>query len=62
MKNQLNQNLIERLAESSNQEFSESVNQTVYNLVSSAIEELAEKSPFVTPDKCILIPVNARGL
>ena len=58
MKTELNRTLIEQLNESSNKTFVENVNNLVYNLVSSAVENLAQKSPFVIPQKCVLIPVN----
>lgn len=58
MKNSLSRELIEGLNESSNQEFMEKVNDIVYNLVSSTIEDLSEKSPFIRGDKCVLVPAN----
>jgi len=58
MKNQLNRDLVEGISESSNQEFSAKVNQFVYDLVSNAINDVSAKSPFIRPEKCVLIPVN----
>lgn len=58
MKSELNRALIEGLNESSNKTFVENVNNLVYNLISSAVEEVSQKSPFVIPQKCVLIPVN----
>lgn len=58
MKSELNKQLIESLNESNNKDFMENVNDLVYNLVSSAVKEVSEKSPFVSLDKCILIPAN----
>ena len=58
MKSELNRALIESLNESSNSAFIEKVNNLVYNLISSAVDDLAQKTPFVIPQKCVLIPVN----
>lgn len=58
MKNLLNKDLIEGLNESSNQDFMEKVNNLVYNLVSSAIEDMSEKSPFISAEKCVIVPAN----
>lgn len=58
MKNLLNRELIEGLNESSNQEFLKKVNDIVFGLVSSAIEDISEKSPFIRGDKCVLVPAN----
>jgi len=58
MKNILDKKLIESLYESGNGEFVENVNEFVYNLISSAVSDVSEKSPFVRPEKCILLPVN----
>lgn len=58
MKSQLNKELIEGLNESNNQEFLENVNKTVFNLISAALEEISQKSPFVNIDKCVMQPVD----
>ena len=58
MKSEINKELIKGLAEGNNQAFLEGVNNMVYNLVSAAVEAISEKSAFVVPEKCILIPVN----
>lgn len=58
MKSSLNKKLVESLNESTKEEFSKAINDKVYTLVGSAIEDIAEKSPFVKPEKCIIIPVN----
>lgn len=58
MKSELNRTLVEGLNESSNKTFLDNVNNLVYNLISSAVENISQKSPFVTPQKCVLIPVN----
>lgn len=57
-KGQITQNLIESLSESVNDRFSERVQDTVYNVVSCAIEALSQKNGFIVPEKCVLIPVN----
>lgn len=58
MKSQLDREIVEKLRESSNLEFAETVNQTVYNLVSAIVEDISKRSPFVKPEMCILQPVN----
>ncbi len=58
MKSELNKELIEGLSESANQKFIDSVNELVYNLVSTAVENVSLKSPFVVLDKCVLLSVN----
>ncbi len=58
MKSELNRALVESLNESSNQTFIENVKNTVFSLVSSAVESVSQKTPFVLPEKCVLIPVN----
>lgn len=58
MKNQLNRDLIEGLSESSKADFVESLNEFVYNLISSAVEDISTQSPFVSLEKCILQPAN----
>lgn len=62
MKNQLNRDLIESLNESNNQEFATKVNEFVCNLVGTAITDISAKSPFVRPEKCIILPVNENYL
>lgn len=58
MKSQLTRELIEGLNNSNNQEFLDNLNEFVFNLVSNAVVDIAGRSPFITPEKCILLPVN----
>lgn len=58
MKSQLNRELIEGLNDSNNQEFLKHIDDFVYDLVFSSLDDIALKSPFITPDKCVLLPVN----
>lgn len=58
MKTQLNRDLVESLSESSNEEFLNNVNDFVNALMSNVIEEVAQRSPFVKLEKCVLQPVN----
>lgn len=58
MKNQINRELVEGLNESSNQSFAENINDTINNLIGQVVEDISEKSPFVKPSKCVLLPVN----
>lgn len=58
MKEQISRELIESLCESGNQEFFENVSNQVFNLVSSAVDDIASKSPFIRADKCVFMPVN----
>lgn len=56
MKSQINKKLIESLNESNNKEYIQKIEDLVYDLVSSAIENI--NSPFVRLDKCVLQPAN----
>lgn len=58
MRSELNKELIESLNESSKEEFASNINEIVYSLVGTAVEEISQKSPFVRVEKCSLIPVN----
>jgi len=58
MKSLLNREIIEGLNESNNDTFADNVTNTVYSLVSDAIEKISIKSPFVQLEKCNIIPVN----
>ncbi len=58
MKNLLNREIIEGLNESSNCLFAENVTNTVFSLVSEAVERISVKSPFVQLEKCNIVPVN----
>lgn len=58
MKSLLNREIIEGLNESSNGLFAENVTNTVFSLVSQAVEQIALKSPFVQLEKCNIVPVN----
>lgn len=58
MKSELNQNLVETLSQSNNEEFLQHINDVVYNVVSLAIEKISQKTLFVRMDKCVLVPAN----
>ncbi len=58
MKTEINRKLIESLSESNNSEFVENINDIVYSLMSRVVESISTKSPFVVPEKCVLIPVG----
>lgn len=58
MRNQLNRELIEELNDSNNPEFLDHVNDKIYDLISCVISDISLKSPFIKPDKCVLMPVN----
>lgn len=58
MKSQLNREFIESLNESSNQEFSKNLIDSVYGLVEKTLNDISEKSPFVKVDQCVIVPVN----
>ena len=58
MKNALNRSLVESLNESTKTEFAKSINEKVYNLVSAAVGDIAEKSPFISAEKCFIVPYN----
>ncbi len=58
MKTQLNKDLVEGFSESSNETFVSNVNDFVFTLVTNALEDISERTPFVQPDKCVLQPVN----
>ena len=58
MKVQIDKDLIEGLNESSNRHYAENVNSLVYELVANAVRDISEISPFVNPEKCILVPAN----
>ncbi len=58
MKTQLNRELVESLSNSNNQEFINKVGDFVNVLLTNAIAEVAQRSAFVSLDKCVLIPVN----
>ena len=58
MKSALDRELVENLNESVNQNFAETLNSVVYNLVETALGEIEQKSPFIKLDKCVMIPVG----
>lgn len=58
MKSLLNREIIEGLNESCNGLFAENVTNTVFSLVSQAIEQISIKSPFVQVEKCNIVPAN----
>lgn len=58
MKVEIDRDLIEGLNESSNRHFVEKVNDRVYELVANAVRDISEISPFVNPEKCVLVPAN----
>jgi len=58
MKAELNRELIESLNESNNEKFAETLNETVYGVVSQSLEQICEKSPLVKMEKCVFTPVD----
>ena len=58
MKSVLNRELVESLNQSTKTEFAKELNDKVTALVSTALADIAAKSPFISVDKCVFIPVN----
>ncbi len=58
MKYEFNKELIEGLRDSTNIEFVENITDIIENLLSTAVGELAVKTPFIQIDKIQLLPVN----
>ncbi len=57
MKSELNKELVEQL-NVGNEQFVDNVDELVQNLVAVAVQKVAEKSPFIVPEKCIFLSVN----
>ena len=58
MKRDLSKDLIEGLRDSTNLEFVNNLNFTVFSLVDQALRELSNKSSFIQPEKAYFMPVN----
>lgn len=58
MKRDLNKDLIEGLRDSTNLEFVNNLNYTVFSLVDQALKDLSNKSSFIQPEKAYFMPVN----
>lgn len=58
MKRDLNKDLIEGLRDSTNLEFVNNLNYTVFSLVDQALKALSNKSSFIQPEKAYFMPVN----
>lgn len=58
MKRDLNKDLIEGLRDSTNLEFVNNLNFTVFSLVDQALKDLSNKSSFIQPEKAYFMPVN----
>ena len=54
----LSRELVESLNDSSKQEYAVKLNDFVARLVTSAIRDIEEKSPFIKLDKCVFTPVD----
>ena len=58
MKRDLSKDLIEGLRDSTNLEFVNNLNFTVFSLVDQALKALSNKSSFIQPEKAYFMPVN----
>lgn len=58
MKRDLSKDLIEGLRDSTNLEFVNNLNFTVFSLVDQALKDLSNKSSFIQPEKACFMPVN----
>lgn len=58
MKRDLSKDLIEGLRDSTNLEFVNNLNFTVFSLVDQALKDLSNKSSFIQPEKAYFMPVN----
>lgn len=58
MKRDLGRDLIEGLRDSTNVEFVENLNLTIFSLVDEAFKALSQKSSFIQADKVYFMPVN----
>ena len=58
MKRDLSKDLIEGLRDSTNLEFVNNLNFTVFSLVDQALRDLSNKSSFIQPEKAYFMPVN----
>ncbi len=58
MKRNLSKDLIEGLRDSTNVEFVDNLNYTIFALVDQTLKELSSKSSFIQPDKAYFTPVN----